>query len=203
MKIALMPDFAMFIVNLINKSGHEYLSASSVSQSDLEKREVKEGDEKNFDYEKPPFNMGGYNLLESMKFLPAEAPSGVMGRLTLFENVIREAEAAIILDYPRNQTGATGMYDKLNELILFSCISCPNSYDLIVHILKEKKIPRLEISYPECRDDLISIIDDVNEFLENVEDMPMGTVVDRRKYHYDDRVSLDVIEDEINKITKA
>lgn len=186
MKIAVMPDMPMMVVNLIEKNGHEYLSATNITKEDLEKREAKEDNDAAIDYDKPPFNMEGYDIHNAIRYTPFDAPSGVKGRLMLFDNVIENAEAAIIINKNPDKNGEVKMYDGLNELILFSCISCNNAYGLIVHNLREKKIPRLEVMKPRNRGELIDFINTINNFLKNADSMSNDTVIDKRILHEDE-----------------
>lgn len=190
MKIAVVPDMAMMVVNMINKTHHECLYACNISEDDLKKHDVTKSDNA-IDYNKPPFNMEGYNMNEYMKYVSFDEPSGVKGRLILYDNIIKNAEAAIIINDTTKKKDK--MYNTLNELILFSCISCHNAHNIVVHNIRNKNIPRLELSYPTTYDELVKFIRDIHEFLENVDDMNSDTVVDMR---VDEKpVSLDVVSD--------
>lgn len=194
MKVAVIPDMAMMVVNMVNKSGHEALGACNITQDELEKREVEDTDE-SIDYSKPPFNMKGYNMDEYMKYTSFDEPSGVKGRVILYDNIIENSEAAIIVN-ENTHIENDKMYDTLNELILFSCISCHNAHEVLVYEIRRRKIPRLELTQPQNRDELIKFIEDIREFLENLDSLPAGVVVDRRIK--DDGISLDEVSEIFN-----
>lgn len=198
MKIAVIPDMAMMVINLVNKMGHECLCACNITQDDLENHEITNDDECFIDYSKPPFNMKGYNMNEYMKYTSFDEPSGVKGRVILYDNIIQNSDAAIIInENPVTKNNKIKMYDTLNELILFSCISCHNAYDVLVYEIRHKKIPRLELTKPSNRDELIKFIENIIEFLKNVEQLPEGSVVDKRIKPYG--ISLD----EVSEIFKS
>lgn len=197
MKIAVLPDAAMIIVHLITKNGHEYLSSTNISEEKLRQKDPY--DDSDFDENAPPFTMTGIKTLIGNKYTTSEAPSGVRGRLSLFDQIIQESEAAIIIGQPPKDYKP--MYNTLNELILFGCISCYNHHKLTVDLLKKKSIPILEVAYPTTRNQLICMIKRVNHFLQNL---------DKEKIIYnDDNLTVDfkpykekISLDEFNEIIK-
>ncbi len=180
MKIAVLPDAAMMIVHLITKNGHEYLSSTNITEEKLRQKDPY--DESKFDENAPPFTMTGVETLIGNKYTSNEAPSGVRGRLSLFDRIIRESEAAIIIGQPPK--GYKRMYNLLNELILFSCVSCSNHHKLTVNLLKEKGIPILEVAYPTNRDEIIKMINRVNDFLQNLDN--------KNKIYNEDNLTVDL-----------
>lgn len=152
MNVVVIPDAAMIVVPLIEKNGHDYLSPSNFSRYD--NMDICEG------------NLTHDNLLSS--YFSSEVPSGVKGRLFLFSKVLNRADAAIIIgkrpkDYPR-------MYDTLNDLILFGSNACNNAHSLAIKMVEDSKIPTLKLAYPTDKNQIISLINDVNSFLKNLND---------------------------------
>lgn len=167
MKIAVIPDAAMIVVNMINKYGHEYLSSTNLSTEKLRQKDPY--DEAPFDESLPPFNMTGKNPLIGNKYTSNETPSGLRGRMSLFDNIIQNSDAAIIIGNPPLKY--SHMYDTLNELILFGCVSCGNLDRLVVHLLKQKNMPILELAYPTTQKDLEKFIQRIKEFLLKLDDI--------------------------------
>lgn len=179
MKIAVLPDAAMMIVHLITKNGHEYLSSTQISEEKLRQKDPY--DDSDFDKSLPPFTMTGTKTLIGNKYTSNESPSGLRGRLSLFDEIIQESEAAIIIGQaPKHYNH---MYNTLNELILFSCISCYNHHKLTVSLLKKKNIPILEVAFPTTRDEIIGMIQRVNDFLQNL---------DRKEIFNEDNLTVDL-----------
>lgn len=165
MKVAVIPDAAMMIVHLIGKNGHEYLSPTNLSEEKLRAKDPY--DESTVDYDAPPYNMTEESTLVGNKYVSGEAPSGVKGRMSLYDNIITNAEAAVILGRPPKNYKK--MYNTLNHLILFGSVSCINHHSLVVKLIKQKNIPILQVSFPTTRDEIIRIIGKVNCFLKNLD----------------------------------
>ncbi len=197
MKIAVLPDAAMMIVHLITKNGHEYLSSTNITEEKL--REKDPYDDSDFDENAPPFNMTGMKILIGNKYTTNEAPSGVRGRLSLFDQIIQESEAAIIIGQAPKKYNH--MYNTLNELVLFSCVSCYNHHKLTVNLLKKKGIPILEVAYPTTRDEIINMIKRVNHFLKNLDNNEIinddNLTVDLKAY--EEKISLEEFKNIINE----
>ena len=165
MKVAVIPDAAMIIVGLVTRYGHEYLSSTNFSRD--KSGEDKVSEKGNFDESLPPFTMTGYDALKANKYTGNETPSGFRGRLSLYDDILNNSEAAIILGKPPKNYNH--MYDTLNEMMLFGCVSCNNQQQLLVKLLKDKQIPILEVAYPQSCDQLINMINRIKIFLENLE----------------------------------
>ena len=149
MKIGVIPDGAMIIVPLIEKNGHEYISPTDFSKYNNLDVSGKCGD-----------------LLDNINpYFSNELPSGVKGRLTLFYPILEEADIFIILKKRPKQYKR--MYNTLNELILFGSTGCINSYNLTISLVKNKKTPVLELDYPTTKEEIISLINQTNDFLKD------------------------------------
>lgn len=164
MKVAVIPDAAMIVIPLIEKNGHEYISPTNFSK--FNNNQNADPDDK-IDRNKAPFTLYGDRILIGNKYTTNEVPSGVRGRLSLMDNIIQNAEAAIILG--QRPKDYKPMYDTLNELILFGGTGCINEHRLVINIMKSRKIPILEIAHPNNQKDLINLIDRTNTFLKNLE----------------------------------
>ncbi|RAP51286.1 MAG: hypothetical protein BZ138_05630 [Methanosphaera sp. rholeuAM270] len=201
MKVAVLPDAAMMIVHLVTKNGHEYLSSTNISEEKLRQKDPY--DDSDFDENLPPFTMTGDETLIGNKYTTNEAPSGVRGRLSLFDKIIQESQAAIIIGQPPKDYNH--MYNLLNELILFSCVSCYNHHKLVVSLLKKKNIPILEVKYPTTRDEIIIMIKKVDNFLKNLENKKGITNDDNLNVDLEkkvDKIALNELEKIIEEVNK-
>ncbi|WP_407376570.1 DUF2112 family protein [Methanobrevibacter sp.] len=151
MNVIVVPDASMIVIPLIEKNGHTYLSPSNFSRYD--NMGICEG-EFSFD-----------NLIN--RYASSELPSGIQGRLFLFSQVIRKADAAIILG--RRPKNYTRMYNSLNDLILFGGNACNNAHSLEVKIVNDLDIPTLKLAFPKNKEQLIALIDKTNSFLQNLD----------------------------------
>ncbi len=149
MKIGVIPDGAMIVVPLIEKNGHEYISPTNFSKYNNMDVSGKCGD-----------------LLDNINpYFSNELPSGVKGRLTLFYPILKQADAFIILN--KRPKTYKRMYNTLNELILFGGTGCINAYNLTIALVKDKKVPTLELAYPTTKEEIINLIKQTNEFLKD------------------------------------
>ncbi|RAP46735.1 MAG: hypothetical protein BZ135_03290 [Methanosphaera sp. rholeuAM6] len=123
------------------------------------------------DYNAPPYTLNGTLVQAGNKYVCNEVPSGIKGRLTLADHIIREAEAAIILGRaPKNRTR---MYDRLNSaILLYGGVGKGNFPKFLLYSLRKRKIPRLEMAYPTNRDELIGLFERTNRFLRNLDEYP-------------------------------
>ena len=158
MKIAVIPDGAMIIINFIEKKGHTYISPSNFS-----KRTAEDGYWDEDKLELPPI-LKEKNIIYNIS---DEIPSGAKGRFKLFNSIIKEIDACIILG-ARNKNYKR-MYGVLNELILFGGCGCVNEHKLIIKTIKDLNIPKLILKHPNNQNELINLITNLNEFLDNLE----------------------------------
>ncbi|MCI6929788.1 methanogenesis marker 5 protein [Methanobrevibacter boviskoreani] len=170
MKVAVIPDSAMILINQVNKSNHQLLSHYNDIQKekDFQKqnKEIKKGDlnkssEKSIDY------MPDLKPTRGIKYSGIELPSGVLGRMSVHGPIIEEADAVIMLSGNNNNH----MYNTLNELILFGGNGCVNTRRLMEHLIRKENIPFLKLEYPNSREEIINIIYEINNFLDYLTDL--------------------------------
>lgn len=161
MKVAVIPDAAMIVVPLIEKNGHEYISPTNFSK--YNNMDVSGG---KCDGTQAPYTLNRNNILLGGSYFSNELPSGIKGRLTLFSRVLELADAFIVIG--KRPDHYKKMYGVLNELILFGGSGCSNERKLVIALIKDKKVPILELAYPTTRNDLINVIARSNDFLKNL-----------------------------------
>lgn len=152
MKIAIFPNNSVLLSSLVRKNNHTPLIVFTPTDSD-----------EKYDKNQPPFNMTWKNPIKGLKNTTLPTPSGVRGYMSLYDPIIDEAEAGIIIKEGQN----SGMYNILNECILFGCFSCINSINETIYLLRKKDIPLLELDYPKSQDSLIEMIKKIDMFLKN------------------------------------
>ncbi len=169
MKIALVPEGGVLLTNLIYKNGHTPLQMTNITPEKARQKDPY--DDEVIDYNAPPYTLNGTLVQAGNKYVCNEVPSGIKGRLTLADHIIREAEAAIILGRaPKNRTR---MYDRLNSaILLYGGVGKGNFPKFLLYSLRKRKIPRLEMAYPTNRDELIGLFERTNRFLRNLDEYP-------------------------------
>ena len=162
MKVAIIPDSAMMILNPVIKSKHQLLSNFEHMYREKENQDMIEECRKDVHKSsQKPYSISNLNLNIGNRYCGSETPSGVVGRMSKIGPIIDEADAIIML------TGKSEnhMYDTLNELILFGGNACVNSIRLIESYIEKRGIPFLKLDYPHNREDIINMIDEENNFL--------------------------------------
>lgn len=201
MKVALLPEGGVLITNLIYKNGHTPLQMTNMSPEKA--RDKDPYDDEVIDYNAPPYNLNGSLIQEGNKYVGNEIPSGIKGRLTLADHIIKEAEAVIILGRaPKNRTR---MYDRLNSaILLYGGVGTGNFPKFLLYLLRKKNIPRLEMAYPTNKEELINIFERTNTFLQNLEKYPKNYVSNDDNLTtdgipYKKKLPLDVFESIVNE----
>lgn len=92
--------------------------------------------------------------IKGLQYAAIEVPSGVRGRMAIIGPLIDEAEAAILVD------GAP--YG-------FGCVGCQRTNELSIFCLRKKDIPQLELEYPSSREGAMDMVNQVNEFLDSLD----------------------------------
>ena len=93
--------------------------------------------------------------IKGLKYAAIEVPSGVRGRMSIIGPLIDEAEAAIIVD------GAP---------FGFGCIGCARTNELSIFLLRNRDIPVLEITYPTNQDETYVMVNEINNFIDSLEE---------------------------------
>lgn len=141
-KIFIFPPNSLILADLVERFGHEPL----MLQSQIRQRIS------NPDIDSPPFNITSDDLKKGLDFVPVEAPSGIRGRMGIIGPLIREAEAAIIIE---------------DSDWSFGCLGCTRAANLVKYLVSTKKIPLIRLHYPQNEEEAKSMILKIKEFLEN------------------------------------
>lgn len=161
MKVAVIPDSAMIVIPLIEKNGHEYISATGFSK-------YNDYSDDNLDKSKLPFTLNTNKIINENKYGLNELPSGVKGQLAVFYPLFQRAEAFIVIHNDKSKNREK-MYDGLNELILFGSTGCSNERKIVLNMIDQKDCPVLKLSHPNNREEIIKLISDTNNFLKNLD----------------------------------
>ncbi|WP_295722317.1 DUF2112 family protein [uncultured Methanobrevibacter sp.] len=197
MKVAIIPDSAMLILNPVNKSKHQLLSEFDRIYKEGKNKEIIEEYKKDVHKSsEKTHTIEGINPYTGIKYCGYEAPSGVLGRMSKIGPIIDEADAVVML----TGNSPNHMYNTLNELILFGSSGCLNTLRLLESQIKSRKIPFLKLDYPDTREDLINIIDEENNFLKYLEDLETGKVnepykIKHEKVVCEDKISVNELEE--------
>lgn len=143
MKVFIYPTNSLILSDLVARFGHEPLTI----MQEVGKKVRTEG------IDSPPLNITPEEPKLGLKYAAVEVPSGVRGRMALFDPLIQSAEAAIIVRDP---------------VISFGCMGCARTNELINFLIRAKKIPLLELDYPANEDEAKEFVFRISEFLKSL-----------------------------------
>ena len=143
MKVFIYPTNSLILSDLVERFGHEPLAI----MSEIGKRVRTEG------IDSPPLNISPEEPKLGLKYAAVEVPSGVRGRMALFDPLISKAEAAIVVRDP---------------VASFGCMGCARTNELVNFLIRAKKIPLLELDYPDTEEDAKEFVYKIAEFLKSL-----------------------------------
>ena len=144
-KVAIYPPNSLILADLIERKGHTPLALQKQIRQKIKDPEI----------DSPPMNITEEDPIKGLKYAAIEVPSGVRGRMSIIGPLIDEAEAAIIVkDAPFG----------------FGCVGCARTNEWSTFLLRERKIPKLEVKYPTDRDETFLMVNQINDFLDNLDE---------------------------------
>ena len=144
MKVFIDPPNSLILFDLVERFGHEPLSAMAAIQEKVDNLEV----------EMPPMNVTLDDVIKGLKYAGVEVPSGVRGRLAVWGPLVEEADAAIVMeDCPYS----------------FGCVGCERSNLMLQYLIKRRGIPVMHCRYPDSQKEATNFVAQAKEFLEGLE----------------------------------
>jgi len=142
-KVFIYPATSLILSDLVARFGHTPLG----SALGIRERVQTPG------LESPPLQISPEDPKKGLKYAAVEVPSGVRGRMSVYGPLIEEAEAAIIIN---------------DADLAFGCMGCARTNELIIFLIKKRKIPVLELMYPKDEDEGIAFVAAIKKFLEQL-----------------------------------
>lgn len=143
MKIFIYPTNSLILSDLVERFGHEPLAI----MQEIGKKVRTQG------LDSPPMNITPEDPKFGLKYAAVEVPSGVRGRMALMDPLLSKADAAIVVRDP---------------VISFGCMGCARTNELVNFLLRAKKIPMLELDYPNTEEDAKLFVYKISEFLKSL-----------------------------------
>ena len=172
-KVAVYPPNSLVLADLIERKGHKVLALQKEMRKKIKDPEI----------DSPPMNITEEDPIAGLKYAAIEVPSGVRGRMAIIGPIIDEAEAAIIVD------GAP--YG-------FGCVGCQRTNEISTFLLRQRDIPQLELDYPTNRDEAMEMVNDVFEFLDNIENPNKKTKKNKEEI-VSKEDEIEIVEEEIKQ----
>jgi putative methanogenesis marker protein 5 len=142
-KVFIYPATSLILSDLVARFGHTPLG----SALGIRERVQTPG------LESPPLQISPEEPKKGLKYAAVEVPSGVRGRMAVYGPLIEEAEAAIIIN---------------DADLAFGCMGCARTNELLIFLIKKRKIPVLELTYPKDENEGIAFVAAIKKFLDQL-----------------------------------
>ncbi len=143
MKVFIYPTNSLILSDLVERFGHEPLAV----MQEISKKVKTQG------LDSPPLNITPEDPKLGLKYAAVEVPSGVRGRMSLFDPLISNAQAAIIVRDP---------------VVSFGCMGCARTNELVNFLIRAKKIPMLDLDYPSSEEEAKEFVYKISQFLKSL-----------------------------------
>ena len=139
-KIFIYPATSLILSDLVARYGHTPLSSATAIRERIQTAGI----------ESVPLQITPEEPKKGLKWAAVEVPSGVRGRMALYGPMIEACDAAIVI----------------NEADLaFGCMGCARTNELIKYLVREKKVPRLDLNYPRSEEEGVRFVAAIKRFL--------------------------------------
>lgn len=143
-KVFIYPSTSLILSDLVSRFGHKPLGTALSVREKIQTAGL----------DSPPLQMTPEDAKKGLRWAAVEVPSGVRGRMSLFGPLIDEAEAVILIHDPD---------------FAFGCMGCARTDELVEFLVKQKKIPILELDYPADEEEGAIFVRSIRDFLKGLE----------------------------------
>jgi len=142
-KVFIYPATSLILSDLVARYGHTPLSSAVAIRERVQTAGL----------ESVPLQITPEEPKKGLRWAAVEVPSGVRGRMALYGPMIEGCDAAIIID---------------DADLAFGCMGCARTNELIKYLVREKKVPRLDLSYPKSEEEGVRFVAAIKRFLEGL-----------------------------------
>jgi putative methanogenesis marker protein 5 len=142
-KVIVYPPTSMILSDLVERMGHQAL----VLSKEMRKKVISPS------LASPPLNITPDDAKKGLRYAAVDVPSGIRGRMSLIGPMIDEAEAALIVN---------------DESCLLGCTGCARTNELARLLIKTRRIPYLELKYPQDEAQAQRFVHEIRTFLEGL-----------------------------------
>jgi putative methanogenesis marker protein 5 len=142
-KVFIYPATSLILSDLVARFGHTPLGSALGIRERIQTPGL----------ESPPLQISPEEPKKGLKYAAVEVPSGVRGRMAVYGPLIDEAEAAIIIN---------------DADLAFGCMGCARTNELLIFLIKKRKVPVLELTYPKDEHEGIEFVAAIKKFLDGL-----------------------------------
>ena len=139
-KIFIYPATSLILSDLVARYGHTPLSSATAIRERIQTAGI----------ESVPLQITPEEPKKGLRWAAVEVPSGVRGRMALYGPMIEACDAAIVIS---------------NADLAFGCMGCARTNELIKFLVREKKVPRLDLDYPKSEEEGVRFVAAIKRFL--------------------------------------
>lgn len=140
LKVLVFPFNSLILSDMVLRRGHKPLTSMDSIAKRVQGKNLS----------RPPFNVHDEDLTASLTLVPVDMPAGAKGRVALLMPLVREAEAAIVMDDAEASFGPSG---------------CLRANMALLYELKKRGIPILRVKEPRDRAKAVELLEKVDAFL--------------------------------------
>jgi putative methanogenesis marker protein 5 len=139
-KIFIYPATSLILSDLVARYGHTPLSSATAIRERIQTAGI----------ESVPLQITPEEPKKGLRWAAVEVPSGVRGRMALYGPMIEACDAAIVI---------------IEADLAFGCMGCARTNELIKYLIREKKVPRLDLNYPKSEEEGVRFVAAIKRFL--------------------------------------
>jgi len=139
-KIFIYPATSLILSDLVARYGHTPLSSATAIRERIQTAGI----------ESVPLQITPEEPKKGLRWAAVEVPSGVRGRMALYGPMIEACDAAIVIS---------------EADLAFGCMGCARTNELIKYLIREKKVPRLDLNYPKSEEEGVRFVAAIKRFL--------------------------------------
>ncbi|HOX34586.1 MAG TPA: methanogenesis marker 5 protein [Methanoregulaceae archaeon] len=142
-KVFIYPTTSLILSDLVARYGHTPLSAAIAIRERIQTPGI----------ESVPLQITPEEPKKGLKWAAVEVPSGVRGRMSLYGPLIESCDAAIVVN---------------DADLAFGCMGCARTNELVKYLIYDRKVPRLDLTYPRSEEEGVKFVAAIKRFLEGL-----------------------------------
>ncbi|MFA5332030.1 MAG: methanogenesis marker 5 protein [Methanoregula sp.] len=139
-KIFIYPATSLILSDMVTRFGHTPLGSAVAIRERIQTPGL----------ESTPLQITPEEPKKGLKWAAVEVPAGVRGRMSLYGPMVEQCDAAVIIN---------------NADLAFGCMGCARTNELVKFMLRQKKMPRLELEYPKNEEEGVQFVAAIKRFL--------------------------------------
>jgi len=141
--VFIYPTTSLILSDLVARYGHTPLSAAIAIRERIQTPGI----------ESVPLQITPEEPKKGLKWAAVEVPSGVRGRMSLYGPLIESCDAAIVVN---------------DADLAFGCMGCARTNELVKYLIYDRKVPRLDLTYPRSEEEGVKFVAAIKRFLEGL-----------------------------------